>query len=220
MRNVHFFLMGMIFLVNQASYAKEMAGEVVSVSGIAFIRPEKSTGPLPKSPPRVKAGDIVFVGDVINTSSEGTVKFLMRDKTIVDIGVSSLFKVDEYIHNHGTDRKAKLDLMFGKVRVAVTKKIDGEGKFMVKTKSATMGVRGTEFIVKEDVPDRLSKHDKSPKSNEPVQQKSEITVVQGKVDVTPVAVPTVAKADGKPAAPAAPVRTVSLTAGTQITTGV
>lgn len=216
MWNVCFVLSFFIFFLNQNSYAKEVAGEIVSVSGIAFIRPDKSTGAVPKSPPKAKPGDNVYVGDVINTSSEGAVKILMKDKSIVDIGASSLFKVDEYLHNNGNNRKAKLDLMFGKVRVAVTKKIEGGGSFQVKTKGATMGVRGTEFVVKEDVPDRLSSHDKSAPADAPKTQKTEVTVIQGKVDV---AAPAAPKAGENANAAAAPVKTVSLTAGTQLTTG-
>jgi hypothetical protein len=163
MWNVSLFAIGTIFLILQPAFAREIAGEIVSVSGIAFIRPDKSTGAQPASPPKAKPGDNVYVGDVINTSSEGAVKILMRDKSIVDLGASSLFKVDEYIHNNGNNRKAKMDLMFGRVRVAVTKKIEGDGKFQIKTKGATMGVRGTEFVVKEDIPATLSSRQKSEK---------------------------------------------------------
>ena len=228
MWNVRFIIVGLVFFFNQSSYAQEIAGEIVSVAGIAFIRPEKATGPMPKSPPRAKAGDNVYVGDVINTSSEAGVKILMRDKSIVDIGSSSLFKVDEYIHNHGNDRKAKLDLMFGKVRVAVTKKIENGGAFQVKTKGATMGVRGTEFSVSESIPASLSKRDDSQEAKQERQAKAEavkkgeapkqaqtvVTVFQGKVDVA--AAPKV-KEEGKPTPKVAPV--VSLTAGTQLSTG-
>ena len=218
MRNVCF-VIGFIFIFSQQSYAKEIAGEIVSVSGVAFIRPEKSTDPLPKSPPRVRAGDNVYVGDVINTSSEGNVKILMRDKSIVDLGSSSLFKVDEYVHNHGNDRKAKLDLMFGKVRVAVTKKIEGEGKFLVKTKGATMGVRGTEFSITESIPASLSRHDDSPEAKQekeaPKKAETVVTVFQGKVDVASAPKP---KIEGQAVSAPAPA-VVSLTAGTQLTTG-
>jgi len=224
MWNVRFIIVGLVFFLNQSSFAKEIAGEIVSVAGTAFIRPEKANGPMPKTPPRAKAGDNVYVGDVINTSSEAGVKILMRDKSIVDIGSSSLFKVDEYIHNHGNDRKAKLDLMFGKVRVAVTKKIENGGAFQVKTKGATMGVRGTEFSVTESIPASLSKRDDSPEAKQERQAKSDavkkgeaqtvVTVFQGKVDVA--AAPK-AKEEGKPAQKIAPV--VSLTAGTQLSTG-
>jgi type III secretion system FlhB-like substrate exporter len=205
------------FFFNQTSYAKEIAGEIVSVDGVAFIRPDKSTGPLPKSPPRAKAGDNVYVGDVINTSSEGAVKILMRDKSIVDLGASSLFKVDEYLQNNGNNRKAKLNLAFGKVRVAVTRKIEGGGSFQVKTRGATMGVRGTEFVVKSNVPASLSRSDKSPEAIQerasPKKPEVMVAVLQGKVDVT--SAPKVnAEGQSKVAAPV-----VSLTAGTQLSTG-
>lgn len=218
MWNVMFITVGILFFFNQSAFAaKEIAGEIVSVNGIVFIRQDKATGPLPKSPPRAKAGENVYVGDVINTSSEGAVKILMRDKSIVDLGASSLFKVDEYLHKNGNDRKAKLNLMFGKVRVAVTKKIADGGAFQVKTKGATMGVRGTEFSISEGIPAKLSSHDKSPEALAAKDSKKEqttVTVFQGKVDVA--AAP---KASAEGQAHAAPPSVVSLTAGTQISTG-
>ena len=219
MRILLFSISGFIFLTSQYTYAKEIAGEIVSVSGVAFIRPEKSTEPLPKSPPRVRAGDNVYVGDVINTSSEAGVKILMRDKSIVDLGSSSLIKVDEDMQRHGNDRKAKLDLMFGKVRVAVTKKIEGDGKFVVKTKGATMGVRGTEFSVTESIPASLSRGDKSPEAIQekasPKKAETVVTVFQGKVDVASAPKPKIEGQVNSAPAPAV----VSLTAGTQLTTG-
>lgn len=216
MRNVSVLAVAILFFVSDVSLAKELAGEIVSVSGMVFIRQDKQSGSAPKSPPRAKPGENVYSGDVINTSSEGSVKILMRDKSIVDLGPSSLFKVDEYQHQHGGDRKAKLNLAFGKLRVAVTKKIENGGKFQVKTNGATMGVRGTEFIIKEDIPDRLGKKDSS-SSPEAPKQKTEITVVQGKVEVNTAPVP-VAKKDSESVSAAAP-KTISLTAGTQLTTG-
>jgi len=228
MWNVRLIAFGIVFFIfNQSTYAKELAGEVVSVSGIAFIR-QDGEKELPKTPARVKPGDNIYSGDVLNTSSEGSVKILMRDKSVVDLGASSLFKVDEYQHNKGNDRKAKLDLMFGKVRIAVTKKIEGEGSFKVKTHSATMGVRGTEFIVSEAMPDKLSKNDKNndggdkggdkggKDSKAPATQQTQVTVVQGKVEVAAQPVP-VMKANGSMAMAPTP-KVIPLTAGMQITT--
>jgi hypothetical protein len=215
MRNVFLVAVSTIFLIPNFSGAKEVAGDIVSVRGTVFIRQDGATGRRPASPPVAKPGEYVHAGDVINTSSDGAVKILMKDKTIVDIGPSTLFKLDEYLQRNGANRKAKINLSFGKLRVAVSKKLQGDGKFEVKTKNATMGVRGTEFIVKEDIPDRLSKNDQSASSNAAPAQKTEITVVQGKVDVNTAP----SGSSGRDPASAATPKTVSLTAGTQLTTG-
>lgn len=199
------------FVFQQPCYAKELAGEVVSAGGIVFTREDKNDKKLPKSPQSLKPGDNVYSGDVINTSSEGSVKILMRDKSLVDLGASSLFKVDEYQHNKGSDRKAKLDLMFGQVRVAVTKKLEGKGEFKIKTRSATMGVRGTELIIKSQL-GKLSNNDKNADAvaqKDKPQPKTEVTVVQGKVEVKSEVM--------KEKTPVA--KTVTLTAGTQLSTG-
>ena len=67
---------------------------------------------------------------------------------------------------------------YGTIRASVSKPIASGGKFQIRTRTATMGVRGTEFIVQSDM-GSLSKKEPDKK---PVETK--ITVVQGKVEVT------------------------------------
>ncbi|MCM2322108.1 MAG: FecR domain-containing protein [Oligoflexia bacterium] len=77
-------------------------------------------------------------------------KLLFNDKSIVEIGPSSLFHVDGFKGNQGGDREVDVTMLYGSVRTAVTKPLTGKGKFRVKTPTATMGVRGTEFVVRSD----------------------------------------------------------------------
>ncbi|MCM2279188.1 MAG: FecR domain-containing protein [Oligoflexia bacterium] len=195
------------------------AGEVVSVEGVAFIRPDgrESSGLKP-----AKAGDPVRAGDVVNTSSNGKLKLLLRDKSIVDLGPSALFKVDGYAANTGTDRQVDVSMMYGTMRTAVTQKLTGKGRFKVRTPTATMGVRGTEFVVRSEVrnlselrglaaaaaPTALAGAPAAP------QAKTEITVIQGQVDVAKQASPDAAR--GPASAKAEPPKVVSLTAGMQL----
>ena len=124
----------------------EQAGQVVSVSGKVMLRNEKSG-----QPKTMKPGAVLTRGDIINTSSDGNAKILMSDQSIVDLGPTTLFKVDEYQGGGGNDRKVELSMDYGKVRAAVNKPLGPSGKFKFKTKSATMGVRGTEFVVMTDL---------------------------------------------------------------------
>ncbi len=173
------------------------AGEVVSVQGTVLIRQDDQDKSKNEKSIQLQAGNNVFAGDLINTGSNGSVKILLKDKTIVDLGPSSLFKVTQFKPKKGADREVDLDMMFGKVRIGVSKKITGTGKFNIKTKAATMGVRGTEFVVSS----ALDVSDSKEKSTPP---KTEVTVLQGKVDVAQIG-----------AAQAAPSH---LTAGTQLVT--
>lgn len=149
----------------------EAAGEVVSVHGRVYVR-QDAEGKDKAIP--LRPAQNVFAGDVINTASDGAIKILLKDKSIVDLGASSLFKVAGFKPNSGTDREVDLDMKFGRLRVSVSKKITGGGKFNVKTRAATMGVRGTEFVVNSALGDAKSG------ANAP---KTDVTVLQGRVDV-------------------------------------
>lgn len=206
----------------------EIAGEIVSVEGVVFVRADgrESQGKLVPA----KAGDSIRAGDVVNTSSNGKIKILMKDKSLVDLGPSALFKVDEFKKGAGTvgtDRQVDVSMMYGTMRTAVTQKITGNGRFRVRTPTATMGVRGTEFVVKSEVKNldqvkQIVKNPDKPLAAPPVvgtdgkkveAPKTEITVLQGKVDVAK-------KEEATPGGrkPADAGKVVSLTAGMQVST--
>lgn len=218
-----------------AEAAPPVAGEVVSVEGVVFIRPDgrDSAGGLKPARP----GDPLRAGDVINTSSNGKVKLLMKDKSIVDLGPSALFKVDHFNGKGGTDREVDVSMMYGTMRTAVSQKITGGGRFKVRTPTATMGVRGTEFVVKSEVrnlndvrnavqgkvmqqPAASPSFANSPASpspdgkpaSPPPVARTEITVIQGKVEVAKDA----PASDLKGRKLASPPQVVALTAGMQI----
>jgi hypothetical protein len=75
--------------------------------------------------------------------------------------------VDQYLDNQGPDRQVELQMTSGTIRGAVVQKITGGGSFHLKTKSATMGVRGTEFVAQSSSSDGATK----------------ITCLQGEVSV-------------------------------------
>lgn len=199
----------------------KVAGTVVATQGTSLIRSEASGNTASARPVRV--GDKVHEGDVINTPSNGQVKLMLLDKTIMDIGKSALFKVQKFEANSGLDRVADVSMMYGSIRAVVTQPIKGKGSFKVRTASSTMGVRGTEFVVKAEMGDMKSMANgiKNPGSAPaPAAEKgapaakTEVTVVQGKVDVEP---PKPPKSNSRSPASAKP-QVVSLGAGSQLTT--
>jgi hypothetical protein len=126
-----------------AEKEREKAGDIVSVNGTVLIREE--TDAKKASPARTaKPGDSIYAGDIINTSSSAGVKLLLKDKTVLDLGPSALFKVDEFAKGKGgNERQVQLNLSYGSLRAAVTQKLEGKSKFHIRTPTATMGVRGT-----------------------------------------------------------------------------
>jgi len=165
-----------------AAEVPQAAGKAVSLLGRVLIRNEDKAG----APVReLKVGDTIMPGDVVNTRSDATVKLMMSDKSIIDLGASTLFKVDEWMLKHGDDRQVGLTLGYGKVRASVNTPVGPKGKFTVKTKAATMGVRGTEFMIVQGID---SKGD-SPKGGADKSVTTQVTVVHGKVEFRDKAMP-------------------------------
>lgn len=127
---------------------------VVSVIGRAFID-KKPLG----------EGATVAIGGQIETAENSAVKLLMPDRTILDIGASSRYRLNEYSVTANT-RKAEMTLEMGSVRASVMKKMGAaQSKFYIRTKASVLAVRGTEFSV--EVRDK----------------EHTVTVSEGKVDV-------------------------------------
>lgn len=151
---------------------EDFVGQVVTVAGKVLIRAESSQT---MQLTFVKPGDKLKKGSILNTGSNGSVKLLMTDKTIIDLGPSSLFKVNEYQLNNTADRKVDVSVDYGQVRASVNQKVNPEkGKFTIRTKAATMGVRGTEFVVNAGLP---------PGTGPAAKPQTSITVMEGTVEV-------------------------------------
>jgi hypothetical protein len=182
------FVASLSSLSANAAMQTAQAGKVVSVEGRVLIRQDGPNAGLVA----LKPGAQVREGDVINTASDGKVKLLLEDKTILDLGGSALFKVEKFEARSGGDRQVSLDMAYGTVRASVSQPVTAKGKFQIRTRTATMGVRGTEFIVQAPMGQSpLGAAAPAGQAEKPVETK--VTVVQGKVEVKPEAP---AKAEG------------------------
>jgi hypothetical protein len=161
----------------QAADEENYIARAVSVSGKVLARGE-SSGSVQMT--FLKPGDKLYKGSIVNTGSNGVVKLLMTDRTIIDLGPSSLFKMNDYELKKGAvgDRKVDLSLDYGTVRASVNEKLTSpKAKFTIRTKAATMGVRGTEFVVKSPIPAI------GPAGAAAEPPKMSLTVMHGKVEV-------------------------------------
>ena len=95
---------------------------------------------------KVKSGMELEVKDKIVTSSAASVQVILKDNTVVTIGPDSSFVFDVY--NFGTKETSQIAMHIdrGFFR-SVTGKIGklAPERFKVKTVSATIGIRGTDF---------------------------------------------------------------------------
>lgn len=88
--------------------------------------------------------------DLIKTGVDGRLQIVFNDKTIISIGKNSTFDITEYIYD---DQKPKESKVLFNVNKGIFKTITGQigklnpSKFKLKTKSASIGIRGTIYFV-------------------------------------------------------------------------
>ncbi len=84
--------------------------------------------------------------DTIITKKSSRVQVMLEDKTVITIGSNSNFKFEEYSFDGTANSKVSLKATKGFFR-SVTGKIGkiAPKRFKLKTRSATIGIRGTDF---------------------------------------------------------------------------
>ncbi len=84
--------------------------------------------------------------DAIITQAKSKVQLIMKDETIITIGPSSRFEIDSYHFGANSENNLNLKLQHGFFR-AITGKIGkmAPERFKIRTRSATIGIRGTDF---------------------------------------------------------------------------
>ncbi|MPQ77239.1 FecR domain-containing protein [Hydrogenovibrio sp. JE_KL2] len=97
----------------------------------------------------IHLGDAIEEKDQIKTSNETKVQIIFKDRTIVTIGKNTLFSVPEYVYGDAKTSKVEFKLSKG-VFKSMTGKIGeiAKQRFKIKTATATIGIRGTIYIVR------------------------------------------------------------------------
>ncbi len=86
--------------------------------------------------------------DSITTKDATKVQVVFDDDTTITIGKNSNFSINEYLYEESKEPTAKFGLVNGAMRT-ITGKIGkiAPDKFSVQTKTATIGIRGTNFTI-------------------------------------------------------------------------
>lgn len=97
----------------------------------------------------VHLGDKIEAKDKIQTSKATKVQLIFQDRTIVTIGKDTLFSIPEYVYGDAKTSKVQFNLSKG-VFKSMTGKIGkiAKQRFKIKTATATIGIRGTIYIVR------------------------------------------------------------------------
>ncbi len=112
---------------------------------------------------RLTQGDTVDSQHTIITEKEGLAQVELHDGTLLSIGPRTRMKLAAYKIKE--KESFSFDVLWGDVKYLVKKIIDPDATFNVKTTTAAVGVRGTEFTVSMPHPDNINGLRFSPSAN-------------------------------------------------------
>jgi hypothetical protein len=145
MKKIWFFcsVLILMFALNSSAKTTKDIGFIKKLKGSASIIREKSDIP-------AKAGNAVFMGDIIQTGALASVGVTFKDNSRISIGPDTTFIIDEYIYQPkkkamsfvSSLQKGTLHFISGNMAKLSPKSIS------VKTPEGTIGIRGTRFVIK------------------------------------------------------------------------
>ncbi len=153
----------LFFLFSFQLFAANEVGTVAVIRGEAELIRGSETQ-------KINPNQVIQEKDKIVVKNGGFVKALLRDDSIITIDSNTNFVFEKFEAEDKNSRKVNFKLNKGKVRALITKKLR-KGFIKLKTKSLTMGVRGTEFLVNSIIKDG--------------KEVSIVGVIEGLVSVTP-----------------------------------
>lgn len=133
----------LLLFMTSALFANSVAA-ITAIQGKAIV--QRDTKQIPAT-----LGAKLENKDILITKERTKVQMIFNDETIVTIGKNSHFSIEEYIMGDSSSSSVKFNLLEGAMRTITGKigKIAPE-KFSVKTKTALIGIRGTNFTILED----------------------------------------------------------------------
>jgi len=129
----------LIFLLLLLSSLSASVGTIVYTKGDVFLQRGSTLSP-------AIVGSSLEEKDTITTKDASLVKLLLSDKSAVSIGANSDFSIESYLFGEKKNSKAKFKMKKGVFRMITGKiaKIRPD-KFKLKTRTVTIGIRGTIF---------------------------------------------------------------------------
>ena len=117
-------------------------GKIVSMQGdISIERAEKIFIP--------SVGFKLEKNDTVKTEKNAKAKLVFSDNTIITVGKSSVMNISEFLYGSKENSKAEFGFLEGTFKT-ITGKVGkiAPKSFKLKTRNATIGIRGTEIVVK------------------------------------------------------------------------
>jgi len=125
---------------------------------IGMVKVAQGTVEIQRGASKVPAtvGTTVQTSDVIVTGADGSAGVTFTDNSLVSVGPNSVFAIDKYRFDTTTHAgEFEGNLKRGKLAAVSGKMVKQSPDSMkIRTPSAIMGVRGTEFLVQVDEPSK------------------------------------------------------------------
>lgn len=133
-----------VLLLVFGGISKALAEETYGL--LMIVKGQVQVAKLRSQPVSAKVGGKVYPQDTIITGKDSRAKIVMSDRNIINVLPDTKLRIDQYI-NDMKEKNVRLSLIEGKVRTNVEQKYDNnENRFEIKTPSAVVGVRGTQFM--------------------------------------------------------------------------
>mgnify|MGYP000085433862 CR=1 FL=1 len=137
MKNLILIALGLT-LISLSSYASTHIAQAKIVKGdVSYLPPGAKTAKKLKKSTRLYKDTSIYV------NGKGFAKIKFINSSFITVGPNSKVVLEMDMK----DKTSLVNLMSGKIRALVDKNKKNDKKFLVRTSSATMGVRGTEFQV-------------------------------------------------------------------------
>src|SRR5688500_2053165 len=128
----------------------------VMAADIGLIKVSKGSVQIERGGARAPAavGASLRASDVIVTGADGSAGITFTDNSLVSVGPNSVFAIDKYSFDSTTHAgQFEGNLRQGRLAAVSGKMVKQSPESMkIRTPSAVMGVRGTEFVVQVDEP--------------------------------------------------------------------
>ncbi len=143
MHRLFCYLLFLSFIFSNNSFASPNHAKVILLRGQVTFTTTKSEAKM-----RLQKGDKIPEGATIKTYQNSMAKLLFKDKTTSIIGPKSTLKITQ-TPEKDKDKVGVISLIKGKIRTKfIPNPLDpetGKSKLFIKTKTAAMGIRGTDF---------------------------------------------------------------------------
>jgi hypothetical protein len=138
------FLLFILLSISIPAYAN--IGSITEVKGAGSIKRAAKTTPAAR-------GSAIQKNDTVSTNSQGRFRILFLDKTTVNITENSRLVIDDFVYDDSNKGNGKLGLKLalGTARYASGGIAKGNPRGVgIKTPTATIAVRGTDFVMSVD----------------------------------------------------------------------